>query len=144
MISCSQRGVALIKKYESLQLQAYKCPAGIWTIGWGHTGHVIPGMMIDVQYAEFLLLQDIKSYERLLHSHDLRLNQNQFDALCSFVFNLGAGNFNSSTLLKKIKVAPCDPNIKHEFSRWIYSGGKILPGLVKRRDEEANLYFHFN
>lgn len=134
-------GINIIKTFEGLFLKSYLCPAKIWTIGWGSTKGVKRGMVITVQEAEQRLLDDIAPIENYLNNLGIDLNQNQFDALCSFIFNLGVGNFSSSTLLKLIKKNKNDPNIKNQFNRWVYAGGKILPGLVKRRKVEGDLYF---
>jgi len=97
--------------------------------------------VIDKAQAEYFLRQDVEFAEKEVNKHNLNINQNQFDALVSFVFNLGVGNFARSTLLRKIKSNPDDPTIRKEFERWVYAGGKVLNGLVRRRKEEANLYF---
>ncbi len=137
----SNKGIDLIKKYEGFRAKAYKCPADVWTIGYGHTLNVKSTDVIDKAQAEAFLRQDVEFAEKEVNKHNLNINQNQFDALVSFVFNLGIGNFARSTLLRKIKSNPNDPNIRKEFERWIYAGGKVLNGLVRRRKEEAELYF---
>ena len=138
----SEKGKAIIKKHEGLRLQAYKCPAGVLTIGYGHTRNVFDGQKISERDAEVLLAYDVKTAEDVVNRYvKVELNQNQFDALVSFVFNLGAGNFGKSTLLKVINKTPNDPAITAQFQRWINAGRKPLPGLVKRRQEEAKLYF---
>ena len=137
----SNKGIDLIKRHEGLELKAYLDAAGVWTIGYGHTGGVKSGDVISDRQAEELLQADLATAERAVSVQRLRLNQNQFDALVSFVYNVGAGNFNRSTLLRYARVNVNDTRIRQEFSRWIYAGKKILPGLVKRRREEAALYF---
>ena len=137
----SSKGINLIKKYEGFRSKAYLCPARIWTIGYGHTSGVKSGDVITEAQGEEYLRADLKEAENVINSHNLELNQNQFDALVSFVFNLGPGNFNRSTLLKLIKGSRYDVRIKAEFRKWVYGGGKVLNGLVKRRKEEAELYF---
>ncbi len=137
----SDKGIDLIKKYEGFRAKAYKCPSDKWTIGYGHTLNVKSTDVIDKAQAEYFLRQDVEFAEKEVNKHNLNINQNQFDALVSFVFNLGVGNFARSTLLRKIKSNPDDPTIRKEFERWVYEGGKILTGLIKRRKEEANLYF---
>lgn len=137
----SDKGIDLIKKYEGFRAKAYKCPSDKWTIGYGHTLNVKSTDVIDKAQAEYFLRQDVEFAEKEVNRHNLNINQNQFDALVSFVFNLGVGNFARSTLLRKIKSNPDDPTIRKEFERWVYVGGKILTGLIKRRKEEANLYF---
>lgn len=137
----SNKGINLIKKYEGFRSKAYLCPARIWTIGYGHTSGVKSGDVITEAQGEEYLRADLKEAENVINSHNLELKQNQFDALVSFVFNLGPGNFNRSTLLKLIKGNKSDVRIKAEFRKWVYGGGEVLNGLVKRRKEEAELYF---
>ena len=141
-MTISEYGIDLIKRNEGLRLKAYRCPGGMWTIGYGHTSGVKDGDVITKEQAEELLKKDIKEIEDKLNSLNLNLTQNQFDALASFIFNVGWSNFKSSTLLKKIKINPDDPSIRYEFSRWVFANGKKLNGLIKRRNEEANLYFN--
>ena len=93
------------------------------------------------QQAEQMLAEDLESREDRLNSLKLNLNQGQYDALISFIYNVGFANFLSSTLLKKIRINPGDPSIAYEFSRWNKASGKILQGLVKRRKAESDLYF---
>lgn len=139
----SQLGLNLIKKHEGLRLKAYRCPGNVLTIGYGHTGKdVKEGMVITDGQAERLLIDDVKSFEadvnRLVKS---KINQNQFDALVSFCFNVGPAKLASSTLLKCVNANPYSSNIRYEFSRWNKAGGQVLKGLEKRRADEADLYF---
>lgn len=137
----STAGLKIIQQSEGLRLEAYKCPAGVWTIGYGHTRSAHEGMRISIEEAESLLRDDCRSAERCVNGMGLKLNQNQFDALVSFVFNVGCGAFTKSTLLQKIRQGDTEDNIKAEFNRWIYASGKIMKGLVDRREKEATLYF---
>lgn len=136
-----ETGINLIKKFESLRLEAYRCPGGVWTIGYGHTKGVKKGMVITEKEADVLLKQDLEATEEIINRECPGINQNQFDALMSFVFNVGEGNFKKSTLLKCIKTNPENVNIRYEFSRWNKSKGMILSGLIRRRGAEADLYF---
>ena len=140
----SEKGINLIKKFEGCKLTAYKCPAGIWTIGYGHTRNVHKGEIIIQQQADELLKQDLLVYEAGINVMKLNINQNQYDSLVSFAFNLGLGALQKSTLLKRIKVNPNDTKIKDEFLRWSYAGGKQLKGLLLRRQAECDLYFNNN
>ena len=140
-MTTSDLGIELIKKHEGFRSKAYRCSANVLTIGFGHTLNVKSTDVITLDEAEYFLRQDVEFAEKEVNKHNLNINQNQFDALVSFVFNLGVGNFARSTLLKKIKSNPNDPAIRKEFGRWIYAGGKALNGLVRRRREEADLYF---
>ena len=137
----SPKGIDLIKEFEGLRMKAYQCPGGVWTIGYGHTAGVKPGMVITKAQAEEYLKADLIAFERYLNGLGLALNQNQFDALVSFIYNVGTGNFSSSTLLRKIRVNPQDNSIMDEFLRWVYSKGRVLPGLQRRRLDEMKLYF---
>ena len=137
----SPKGIALIKEFEGLRLKAYKCPGGVWTIGYGHTVGVKPGMVISEAQAEEYLKADLIAFERYLNGLRLALNQNQFDVLISFIYNVGTGNFSSSTLLRKVRANPQDNSIMDEFLRWVYSKGRVLPGLQRRRLDEMKLYF---
>jgi lysozyme len=138
----SQKGIDLLKAHEGLRLTAYKCSAGVWTVGYGHTGTDIKeGKTITLAEAERLLRLDVEWAERAVNAELPAINQCQFDALVSFVFNVGVGAFAGSTLLKKAKVNVNDPAIRAEFAKWRNGGGKVLPGLVKRRAAEADLYF---
>lgn len=141
-MKASERAYALIRSFEGLRLVAYKCPAGVWTIGYGHTSGVVPGMCITGSRAEELLAQDVAVAESIVNTERIYgLRQCQFDALVSFVFNVGGANFRKSTLLAKVKVKPNDNSIMDEFLRWVYGGGVVLPGLQKRRLKEMRLYF---
>lgn len=137
----SDKGIKLITAHEGLRLEAYKCPAGVYTIGYGHTRTARPGMVISKQRAEELLKDDLITAENAVNNQNLKLNQNQFDALVSFVFNVGSGNFRTSTLLRKVKANADDPSIADEFMRWNKANGRVLFGLVRRREEESKLYF---
>ncbi len=134
-----------IKQFEGLCLKAMQCPAGIWTIGYGHTGKdVTRGKVITTAEAEALFAADIALIERQVTAElagaAKPLTQRQFDALVSFVFNLGIGTLRKSTLWRKVKANPADPTIPDEFRKWVNAGGKKLNGLVKRRETEARWY----
>lgn len=140
LMKISQKGIDLIKKFEGCRLQAYLCPAGVWTVGVGHTKGVKKGMVITQQQAETFLKDDIKPIETLLNGMGINYTQNQFDALVGFVFNLGQGNFKSSTMYKYIVARKSDIEITDQMVKWHNAGGKPLLGLKKRRSEEANLF----
>lgn len=132
----------LIKQFEGLRLEAYLCPAGIWTIGYGHTSGVSPpNSFITIQEADEYLHRDVAAIEIQLNKLNLSLRQCQWDAIVSFVFNIGIGNFKASTLLAKIRINPDDNSIIDEFLRWVYANGKVMRGLQKRRLTEMKLYF---
>lgn len=135
-----QRGVNLIRGFESLELEAYQDSAGVWTIGYGHTKDVTPGMRISEIQAESRLLEDILVAEQAVKRHvKVSLKPSQFDALVSFVFNLGEGNFMDSTLLKVVNLEQ-HYYVPRELTRWVHSSGKPLKGLSRRRAAESVLY----
>lgn len=137
----SQKAIDLIKEFEGLRLKAHRCPAGVLTIGYGHTSGVKPGMVITEAQAEEFLKEDLQEVVSHINSLRLALTQNMFDALVSFTFNIGIGNLSRSTLLAKVKADPYDNTILDEFIRWVYAKGKVLPGLQRRRLAEAKLYY---
>ena len=137
----TQQGLDLIKKYEGLRLEAYKCPAGVWTIGYGHTKGVVKGTKITKEEAEQLLKQDVSIVELQVVNTVGKLKACKIDALVSFAYNVGVAAFRRSTLCRKVKANSDDPAIRNEFMKWIYAGGKKLQGLERRRKEEAEMYF---
>lgn len=140
-MKASKDAYELIKQFEGLRLEAYLCPAGIWTIGYGHTSGVSPNSFITIQEADEYLHRDVATIEMQLNKLNLSLRQCQWDAIVSFVFNVGIGNFKASTLLAKIRINPDDNSIIDEFLRWVYANGKVIRGLQKRRLTEMKLYF---
>lgn len=146
-MKASQNAIQIIKDSESLKLKAYICPAGKLTIGYGHTKKVTPGMIISSLQAEQLLAEDITSAEvdlnKLLKKS---LKQNQYDALISFIFNIGAQKLATSSLLKMVNTNPNNALIPAEFRKWVYATNpktgvkEQLPGLVIRREKESKLY----
>ena len=135
-------GLALIKRWEGLRLEAYLCPSGVPTVGYGHTGEdVWIGLTITEQEAESLLRKDLWSSEDTVSSAvHVTLTDNEYAALVSFVFNCGAGAFKSSTLLRRINnYEDVGTVIQEEFPRWVNGGGQKLQGLVNRRNDEIKL-----
>lgn len=140
-MSVSRRGVELIGKYEGCRLQAYKCPAGVWTIGYGHTAGVNPGDTLPSRQAAMdLLKKDLEKYAGYVNSCMAKgkigfaLNQNQFDALTSFVYNCGNGN------LQKLVTGRDAATIAEKLLQYNKGGGKVLAGLARRRQEEHDLF----
>lgn len=132
--------ISKIKEFEGLRLVAYKPTKAErwWTIGYGHSaGDVRAGMRINEEKAEELLNRDLFFVERFINGIPKVKTQGQFDALISFTYNVGVGNLKKSTLLKKIMHDAPTAEIQREFMKWVYSGGKKLDGLVKRRRWEA-------
>jgi len=135
----SQGGLdALLKKFEGCKLKAYRCPANVCTIGYGHTSAagapmVNNGMTITQADAEDILKRDLVKYEiGVMDLVKVKLTQNQFDVLVDFAYNAGVGNLKSSTMLKKINSGDLDA-VPAELMKWTKGGGKVLPGLVRRR-----------
>ena len=138
----SEKGIEAIKSFEGLRLETYEDPAGVLTIGYGHTGdNVWPGDKISEYWATDLLKRDLAKVEEQIDSLGLRLSQGQADALISFTFNLGFERLLNSSLLRVIRNGGSMRQIKHEFKRWVYANGKKLEGLVKRRKWEADRFF---
>jgi len=136
----SENGLDLIKSFEGLRLRAYQCSANVWTIGYGHTHKVRQGDCITQEEAEKFLEKDVQHFERVVNRLvKVPLTQNQFDALVSFVFNLGEGNLSTSTLLKHLN-SGAYLSAANELPRWVNVGGKKLPGLVRRRDAERTIF----
>jgi lysozyme len=138
----NKAGLELIKRFEGLRLTAYKDAIGVWTIGWGHTGSdVTPGLKITTERAEELLRGDLERFEKGVQNltQGCELTGNEFAALVSLAFNVGLGNFKSSTLLLKLKAGKY-LEASEQFVRWNRAGGKILNGLTKRRLAEKALF----
>lgn len=137
----SENGKRFIKEKEGLRLEAYRCSAGVLTIGYGHTAGVVPGMKIDLMQAEKFFLEDLQEKAEAVVNRLVKvpLTQGQYDALVSFTFNLGAGNLMKSTLLKLLNAGDYG-GAAGQFERWNKSGGKITAGLVKRRKEEKEMF----
>lgn len=134
-----QAGLALIKQYEGCRLAAYRCAAGVWTIGYGHTAGVHSGMTITQAQADAYLQQDIAKFEGYVNNPayvpiTANLNQNQFDALVSFAFNLGAGN------LRKLCKGRTAAQIAQAMTQYCKANGKVLAGLRRRRAAEQALF----
>lgn len=139
-MTTSSEGLQLIKDFEGLRLFAYRCPAGVPTIGYGHTKGVRMGQAITEKQADDFLREDVEPVEKYLNDIGINFRQEQFDALVSWIFNLGAGNFQHSTLLKKICTDAPDGEIAEQILKWVNSNGKPLPGLKRRRIAEANMF----
>jgi lysozyme len=149
-------GLELIKQKEGFKASPYLCPAKVPTIGYGATYYpkdysvvALRGKRVTLQdppiseaTASLLLKSMLKSYEQGVNSFTRDdINQNQFDALTSFAYNLGTGGLKGSNLLKKVNKNPNDSTIRAEFLKWVYANGKLLKGLLVRRKQEADLYF---
>lgn len=136
----SQKGIDLIKKFEGCALRAYKCPAGVYTIGYGHTNNVRPDDVITQKEAEDLLKIDLVRFENAVNAAvRIALTQNRFDALVSFTYNVGINALQTSTLLKKINKGDYT-GAAGQFLLWNKAGTKVLEGLVRRRAAEKDLF----
>ena len=138
-LETSESMIAVIKKFEGLRLKAYKCPAGVYTIGYGHTENVFADSEISELMADQILRKDLQKFEQAINNMDLPLLQCEFDALVSFVFNVGIGNFNKSTL-KKLLLQKKFFYAAKEFDKWVFANGKKLPGLQSRRTKERKIF----
>jgi lysozyme len=142
------KGYLFITKHEGLRLKPYLCPAKIPTIGYGNT-YYSDGKRVTLLDKDITKQQAFEMFKEIANRFAKRvdtlvtsnINQNQFNSLVSFAYNVGTGNFSSSTLLKKVNKNPNDLTIKDEFLKWNKAGGKVLNGLTNRRNEEADLYF---
>ena len=136
----SQDCVELVKHFEGFEDTAYLCPANVWTIGYGRTRNVKEGDRITEPQAERDLLEELEEFKhQVLNSVKVELKQNELDALTSWTYNLGVGNLKSSTLLKKLNAGNKD-EVPAEIVRWNKANGKVLAGLTKRREAEAELW----
>lgn len=146
MKKLSQTGLNLIKKFEGCRLKAYKCPAGVWTIGYGSTAGVKEGQVITQAEADSLLLRDLQRFvDAVNKAVKVEMNQNQFDALVSFTYNCGIGALQKSTLLEYVNKKQYN-KASAEFDKWNKARNpktkqlEVLPGLARRRDEEQALF----
>lgn len=133
----SKEMIEKLKEFEGLRLEAYQCAAGVWTIGYGHTRGVRQGQRISAAQAAELLRGDLLPVEQYVDGLRVCRTQGQFDALCDFAFNLGTGALQRSSLLAKVRCGAPTAEVQDEFRRWVWAGGRKLPGLVKRREWEA-------
>jgi len=139
-MNISQEGLSLIKKFEGCELEAYKCAAGVWTIGYGSTKGVKEGDTLTQEEADELLLHEMDEYKGYIKDNVTSdLDQNQFDALVSWVFNLGPSNLKASTMLKVINAGDMK-EVPAQIKRWNKANGKTLQGLIRRREAEALLF----
>lgn len=146
-IKISPDGIRAIQQREELRLKAYKCQAGVWTIGWGHTSGVTAGMVITQEQAQSFLAADLQPIEQFLSRESYRgLKQNQYDALASLIFNIGTLNYSRSTLRRMLKVGAPAKDCAAQFLKWKFvtdratGEKKISQGLVNRRQAEYRQY----
>jgi len=140
----SAEGVTLIKKFEGCELEAYQCSANVWTIGYGHTRGVEDGDSCSQEDAERMLVEDLEEFEGYVNDIvECPLEQNQFDALVAWTYNLGPTNLRESTLLIRLNEEDYN-DVPTQIRRWNKAGGKVLDGLVRRREAEALLFLGQN
>ena len=136
----SQEGIDLIKHFEGCELESYRCSANVLTIGYGTTKNVVEGMKISQHQAEELLMKDLEEFEEYVEDLiDVPLEQNQFDALVAWTYNLGPTNLKTSTLRKVLNKGAYD-DVAEQIKRWNKANGKVLKGVVRRRNAEAELF----
>jgi lysozyme len=139
-MNISNEGISLIKKFEGCELESYQDSVGVWTIGYGHTKNIKEGMTISKEQADNMLLNELDEYcEYVEKAVDVTLKQCEFDALVAWTYNLGPTNLNKSTMLKKLNNKEYQ-DVPHEIKRWNKAGGKVLQGLVRRREAESLLF----
>jgi len=136
----SEDGLELIKKFEGCETTAYQDSVGVWTIGFGHTKGVEEGQTCSVEDAESMLADEMDEYEGYINNMvKVDLQQHEFDALVAWVYNLGPTNLGESTMLKVLNGGQFD-RVPDEMNRWTRAGGKILEGLVRRRQAESLMF----
>jgi len=139
-VKISQDGLKLIKKFEGCELKSYQDSVGVWTIGYGHTKGVEEGQEITQDEAEEMLASELDEYEGYINDMvECDLEQHQFDALVAWVYNLGPTNLRSSTMLKRLNANDLE-DVPNQIKRWDKAGGKVLAGLVRRREAEALMF----
>jgi len=144
-MNMTQEGLALIKRFEGFRAKAYRCPAGVWTIGYGHTSQsgapeIKAGMRLSRQKASPILAKDIERFAGgVRRAATVTLNEQQFSALVSFAYNVGLAAFRSSSVLKAVNQSDFAA-VPRRLSLWVKADGRVLPGLVKRRAAEAALF----
>ena len=136
-MNLSEKGLELIKSFEGCHLTAYRCPAGVWTIGYGHTSGVYEGMVISQEEADQFLYEDVQRFVNAVNQYQSRFNfnQNEFDALVSFTYNCGAGS-----LANVMSCCNTKQEIAEEMKLYNKGGGQVLPGLVRRRQAEYDMF----
>ena len=140
-LTYSTKGLSLTEQFEGCRLTAYQDQVGVWTIGYGHTGpDVTAGMTITIDAAQALLGKDVSSAADCVNNLvEVTLTQEEFDALVDFVFNLGAGAFRGSTMLRDLNAGDFT-SAAAQFDMWDHAGGAVVAGLLRRRQAEAELF----
>jgi len=139
-LKTSQEGISLIKSFEGCELTAYRCSANVPTIGFGHTAGVSDGDTCTQEEAETMLAEDLVEFEDYVKNYvESELQQNEFDALVAWTYNLGPKNLSESTLLKELNAGNLE-EVPRQMKRWNRAGGEVLDGLIRRREAESRLF----
>ena len=139
-LKTSQEGISLIKSFEGCELSAYRCSADVPTIGYGHTAGVSDGDTCTLEEAEEMLTEDLVEFENYVKKYvETDLEQNQFDSLVAWVYNLGPKNLSESTMLKELNAGNLE-EVPRQMKRWNRAGGQVLDGLIRRREAESRLF----
>jgi len=139
-LKTSQEGISLIKSFEGCELTAYRCSADVPTIGYGHTVGVSDGDTCTQEEAETMLAEDLVEFEDYVKNYvESELQQNEFDALVAWTYNLGPANLKESTMLKELNSGNFE-EVPRQMKRWNRAGGEVLDGLIRRREAESRLF----
>jgi lysozyme len=139
-LKTSQEGISLIKSFEGCELTAYRCSADVPTIGYGHTAGVSDGDTCTQEEAETMLAEDLEEFEDYVKNYvESELQQNEFDALVAWTYNLGPANLKESTMLKELNSGNFE-EVPRQMKRWNRAGGEVLDGLIRRREAESRLF----
>ena len=139
-LKTSQEGISLIKSFEGCELTAYRCSADVPTIGYGHTAGVSDGDTCTQEEAETMLAEDLVEFEDYVKNYvEAELQQNEFDALVAWTYNLGPANLKESTMLKELNSGNFE-EVPRQMKRWNRAGGEVLDGLIRRREAESRLF----
>jgi len=139
-LKTSQEGISLIKSFEGCELSAYRCSADVPTIGYGHTAGVSDGDTCTQEEAETMLAEDLEEFEDYVKNYvESELQQNEFDALVAWTYNLGPANLKESTMLKELNSGNFE-EVPRQMKRWNRAGGEVLDGLIRRREAESRLF----
>ena len=139
-LKTSQEGISLIKSFEGCELTAYRCRANVPTIGFGHTAGVSDGDTCTQEEAETMLAEDLEEFEDYVKNYvESELQQNEFDALVAWTYNLGPANLKESTMLKELNSGNFE-EVPRQMKRWNRAGGEVLDGLIRRREAESRLF----
>jgi len=139
-LKTSQEGISLIKSFEGCELESYRCSANVPTIGFGHTAGVSDGDTCTIEEAETMLAEDLVEFENYVKNYvETDLEQNEFDALVAWTYNLGPANLKESTMLQEINAGNFE-EVPRQMKRWNRAGGEVLDGLIRRREAESLLF----